>query len=95
MIITYQFRYSTVRLPIKDEINILFTCLPGLIEGWNNNIQVLLTQEGENKVKALEAALGSIYTLRTKLNSEIDKLIEKVEKEITKDKKKTRSINVK
>jgi hypothetical protein len=77
-------------LPIKDEINILFTCLPGLIAGWNNNIQLLLAQEGEDKVKALEAALGSIYVLKTKLDSEIDKLTQKVEKELAKEKKKTR-----
>lgn len=83
-----------MRLPIKDEINILFTCLPNLIKGWNNNIQVLLTEEQENKVKALETTLGSIYALRIKLNSEIDKLTGKVEKEITKEKKKTRSMAV-
>lgn len=80
-----------MRLPIKDEINILFTCLPDLIKGWNNNIQVLLTQEGEDKVKDLDAALGSIYALRMKLNSEIDNLTDKIQKEIAREKKKTKS----
>ncbi|MEH1966736.1 hypothetical protein [Nostoc sp.] len=79
-----------MRLPIKDEINIIFAGLSKLIEGWNSNIQVLLTQEEEDKAKALEAALGSIYALKTKLNDEIDKLTQKVEKEITNEKKKTR-----
>jgi hypothetical protein len=81
-------------LPIKDEIKIVLTSLAKLIEGWNNNTQVFLSSD-EDKVKVLETILGSLYVLRIKLNDEIDKLTEKIGKEIAKEKKKTKSLNVK
>ena len=64
------------------------------MEGWNNNTQVFLSSD-EDKVKVLETILGSLYVLRIKLNDEIDKLTEKIGKEIAKEKKKTKSLNVK
>lgn len=81
-------------LPIKDEIKIVLTSLAKLMEGWNNNTQVFLSSD-EDKVKVLETILGSLYVLRIKLNDEIDKLTEKIGKEIAKEKKKTKSLNVK
>ncbi|MDB9450538.1 hypothetical protein [Dolichospermum circinale] len=81
-------------LPIKDEIKIVLTSLAKLMEGWNNNTQVFLSSD-EDKVKVLETILGSLYVLRIKLNDEIDKLTEKIGKEIAKEKKKTKLLNVK
>ncbi len=88
------FKYLTMPLPIKDEIKIVLTSLAKLMEGWNNNTQVFLSSD-EDKVKVLETILGSLYVLRIKLNDEIDKLTEKIGKEIAKEKKKTKLLNVK
>jgi hypothetical protein len=73
-------------LPIKDEINILFTCLPGLIEGWNNNIQKYFAEESEDKkVEVLQAILNVLPEMQEKFDSEIQKLSKKIEKEIARE----------
>ncbi len=82
-------------LPIKDEINVILKTLPKFIENGNSNIQELLSHDQEDKVADLEKVIGSLKFIQGQFTSDIEELINKVEKEIKKEKKKTNSINVK
>ncbi|MFM2060759.1 MAG: hypothetical protein RLZZ507_429 [Cyanobacteriota bacterium] len=78
-------------LPIKNEINIVFTSLPGLINDWNTAMQKRFAEESEDKkVEVLEAILTVLPKMQEKFDSEIQRLIKKVEKEIAKEKKKNK-----
>jgi hypothetical protein len=83
-------------LPIKNEINIVFSSLPDLIADWNTAIQKHFAEESEdNKIEVLEAILKVLPEMQEKFDSEIGKLSKKIEKEIAKEKNKTKSLNVK
>ena len=80
-------------IPIKNEINIVFSSLPDLIAGWNTAMQKLFAKEQEGqKVEVLEAILKSLPDMQEKFDSEIQKLSKKIEKEIAKEKKKRSSV---
>ena len=80
-------------IPIKNEINIVFSTLPDLITGWNTAMQKVFAeaQEGQ-KVEVLEAILKELPEMQKKFDSEIDKLSKKIKKEIAKEKKKISSL---
>ncbi len=76
-------------IPIKNEINIVFSSLPDLINDWNTAMQKAFAEEQEGqKVEVLEAILKELPEMQKKFDSEIQKLSKKIEKEIAKEKKK-------
>jgi flagellar hook-associated protein FlgK len=80
-------------IPIKNEINIVFSTLPDLINAWNTAMQKAFAEEQEGqKVEVLEAILNSLPDMQEKFDSEIDKLSKKIKKEIAKEKKKISSL---
>ncbi|TRT88132.1 MAG: hypothetical protein EWV82_03250 [Microcystis aeruginosa Ma_AC_P_19900807_S299] len=80
-------------IPIKNEINIVFSTLPDLITAWNTAMQKAFAEEQEGqKVEVLEAILNSLPDMQEKFDSEIQKLSKKIKKEIAKEKKKRSSV---
>ena len=80
-------------IPIKNEINIVFSSLPDLIADWNTAIQKHFAEESEDKkIEVLEAVLKVLPDMQEKFDSEIDKLSKKIKKEIAKEKKKRSSV---
>ncbi|MBD2451805.1 hypothetical protein H6G76_32740 [Nostoc sp. FACHB-152] len=81
-------------LPIQDDIKIELYCLQNIIGDWNGIIEQGFNEEKEGeRIEILESTLGNLLILRTTLNSNMDKLIDKLQKEITREKK-TKSMTV-
>jgi hypothetical protein len=82
-------------LKIQEDILLELICLKDILRDWVGLIGQSFNEQKEGeRAEILESSLGSLLALKTNLNSEVDRLIEKVEKEIAREKK-AKSMTVK